>query len=139
MNHDTIKGEMDDFFATIAQEGKSPMSEKKQKKAGAPLKGAISDEHKNFLKTIKQLITSGDIDPYEPKTFLKEDVYNGLSEEWKEKSDLALSNIATLLKQVYELYVSTDTPDESPQYHTMIEQLWEMKQRIEEHYDVFKF
>ena len=130
---------MDDFLATIAQEGKKPLSEKKQKAAGAPLQGALSEEHKHFLETIKQLINTKEIDPYDPKTFLKRDVYDGLSEEWKEKSDLALSNIATLLKQVYELYVRTDTPNESPQYTTMIEQLWEMKQRIEQHYDVFKF
>ncbi|MDD3897234.1 MAG: hypothetical protein PHU04_05375 [Candidatus Peribacteraceae bacterium] len=130
---------MDDFLSTIAQQGKTPLSEKKQKQAGAPLQGALSNEHKQFLQTIKQLIASGEINVEEPKTFLKKDVYDGLSEEWKEKSDLALSNIAMLLKQMYELYVRTDTPNESPQYRTMIEQLWEMKQRIEEHHDVFKF
>ena len=130
---------MDDFLSTIAQQGKTPLSEKKQKAAGAPLQGTLSNDHKQFLETIKQLIASGEINVNEPKTFLKKDVYEGLSEEWKEKSDLALSNIATLLRQMHEFYVRTDTPNESPQYRTMIEQLWEMKQRIEEHYDVFKF
>ncbi len=130
---------MDDFLATMAQGGKHPLSEKKQKQAGAPLQGTLSNEHKQFLETIKQLIASGEIDPYKPETFLKRDVYDSLSEEWQDKSDLALGNIATLLKQMYELYVRTDTPNESPQYRTMIEQLWEMKQRIEEHHDVFKF
>jgi len=130
---------MDDFLTTMAQQSARPLSEKKQKAAGAPLQGTLSGEHRQFLETVKQLIASGEIDVNEPKTFLKRDVYDSLSDEWKDTSDLALSNIATLLKQMYELYVRTDTPNESPQYRTMIEQLWEMKQRIEQHYDVFKF
>jgi methylaspartate ammonia-lyase len=130
---------MDDFASAIAQSAKNPLSEKEQKHAGTPVQGSLSPAHREFLQTIKQLIESKAIDPYTPKTFVKTDVYTELSEEWQDKTDLALMNIADLMKQLYELHIRTDTPDESPQYRTMIEQLFEMKQRIEQHHDVFKF
>jgi len=130
---------MGNFATTIAEQSGKPMPEKKQKKAGQPTKGSLDEEHRNFLRNLKELITAGEIDLGNPRTFLKKEVYDNLSEEWKEQADLALMNIATLLRQVYELYIRTDTPDESPQYQTMIEQLWQMKQRIEEHHDAFKF
>lgn len=128
---------MADFVKTMAQGG--IISEEDQKKTGAPITGTLAPEHRKFLENVKHLIQSGAIDPYDPKTFLKQEVYATLEEPWLEKIDLALLNIAGLLKQLYELYISTNTPDESPQYQTMIEELWEMKQRIEAHHDVFKF
>jgi methylaspartate ammonia-lyase len=130
---------MADFHTTIAQSARKPMSDSAQEKAGKPLEGTLSAEHRAFLKSIRELIERKEIDPYTPKTFIRMEVYGELSEEWQDKTDLALMNIADLLKQLYELYIRTDTPNESPQYQTMIEQLFEMKQRIEQHHDVFKF
>src|SRR3989344_6174650 len=110
-----------------------------QKKAGAPIGGQMDDKHREFLKLIKSLIESGEIDPNDPKSFIKEDVFASMPEEWQDNTDLTLLNIAGLLKQIYDLYISKQTHDEAPQYQTMIEQLWQMKQRVEDHYDVFKF
>lgn len=115
-----------------------PLSDDDQKKAGAPIAGKLEDEHLNFLKNVKKLVDSGEIDPYDPKSILRQDVYEKLDQEWIDKTDMALSSIARLLQKIYELYISKQTPDESPQYRTMIEDLWQMKQRIEEHHDVFK-
>lgn len=115
-----------------------PLTDEEQKSAGAPIQGKLEDEHLNFLKTIRCLTESGEIDPYNPKSLLKEEVYSKLDQEWIDKTDMALINISRLLQKIYELYISKHTPDESPQYQTMIEDLWQMKQRIEEHHDVFK-
>ena len=128
---------MADFSQQIAAGHTLTVDE--QKKAGAPIGGQMDQKYRDFLKLIKSLIESGEIDPYVPSTFLKHDVFASMPEEWQDKTDLTLQNIAGLLKQVYELYISKQTPDEAPQYQTMIEQLWQMKQRVEEHYDVFKF
>lgn len=117
----------------------APLSEEAQKKAGAPIKGDMSDEHKNFCKTITKLFENGEIDVTKPETFLKKNVYDTLSPELKSKTDLAMLNIATLLEHIYGFYKSKQTPDSCPQLATMIEQLWEMKQRIEKDADVFKF
>ncbi len=128
---------MTSFAQQVASSGSLTHAE--QKDAGAPIQGKMDDKYKDFLINIKKLVESGEIDINVPKSFLKMDVYESLPEQWQDKSDLALSNIGSLLKQIYEFYISKETPDESPQYQTMIISLWQMKQSIEEHYDVFKF
>jgi hypothetical protein len=129
--------DMADFAKTMAQQ--ADLSEAAQVKAGAPIAGDMGDEHKRFAVTISTLLESGKIDVTKPETFLNQSVYDGLNQEWKSKTDLAMVNIATLLGHIYDFYKSKQTPDACPQLATMIEQLWEMKQRIESHADVFKF
>jgi len=128
---------MADFNSIMAQ--KQNLSEDDQKKAGAPVSGGIGDKYKEFLKTVIGLIDSGEINVLDPQSFLNKDVYDGLDEGWKEQTDLALVNITQQLRMIDEFYRSKKTPDESPQLETMIEQLWQTKQRIEETHDVFKF
>lgn len=130
-------GVMSDFATSMANP--PPLSEAEQKKAGTPMGGDMGDEHKNFCKTITKLFESGEINVTQPETFLNRDVYDKLEPEWKAKTDLAMLNIATLLEHIYGFYKSKQTPDACPQLQNMIEQLWEMKQRIESHADVFKF
>jgi methylaspartate ammonia-lyase len=109
-------------------------------KAGKAAGGAMGDEHTNFVKLISGMITSGEINPFQPETFFHMDVYNALSEESKQKVDLATINIADQLRHVADFYLSKQTPDASPQLQTMIEQLWQMKERVESvHGDVYKF
>lgn len=128
---------MADFATTMANP--TNLSEAAQVKAGAPLTGDMGDEHKRFAVTISTLLESGSIDVTKPETFLNQSVYDQLDQEWKGKTDLAMMNIATLLSHIYDFYKSKQTPDACPQLATMIEQLWEMKERIETHADVFKF
>ena len=127
---------MADFHTTIKKHAKKSLTEEDQKKATAPVKGDVSEEHKNFLVTLEKLLDKGEIDPAEPKTFLKQDVYEDLSEEWKEKVDISLVNIANQIRLIQD---TRAVEGESIHLQTMVEQLWEMKQRIEEHYDAFKF
>lgn len=129
---------MADFSTYIAQQ--TSLTEEQQKKAGQPIPGDMDDDHKNFCKTISTLLESGAIDVTKPETFLNQSVYDALPDEWKAKTDLVVVNMATLLDHIYGFYKSKQTPDACPQLATMIEQLWEMKQRIEAHgHDVFKF
>lgn len=128
---------MTDFAQKVSSA--TDLTNEEQKKAGMPVKGKIGDEHKAFLKTFIDMIDSKKIDPYDPKTFLKKDVYDALDQEWKDKTDLALINIANQVRIIYEYHTSKDTPNDAPQLQTMVEQLWEMKERIEEHYDCFIF
>jgi hypothetical protein len=128
---------MADFAKTMAQT--NDMSEADQKRAGQPVIGDMGDEEKSFCVTITKLFESGAIDVTKPESFLNKDVYDRLDPEWKTKTDLSIGNIAILLNHIYGFYKSKQTPDACPQLATMIKQLWEMKQRIEIHADVFKF
>ncbi len=128
---------MADFATQMA--ATTDMSEAAQKKAGAPMGGDMGKAHKEFAKNISELLESGAIDVTKPESFLNKDIYDGLEQEWKAKVDLSMMNIATLLGHIYDFYKSKQTPDACPQLANMIEQLWEMKERIESHADVFKF
>lgn len=128
---------MADFAKTMANP--ASLSEAAQMKAGAPMTGDMSDEHKVFAENIAKLLESGAIDVSRPESFLNTAVYDALDDEWKTKTDMVMVNIAILLGHIYTFYRSKQTPDACPQLATMIEQLWEMKQRIESKADVFKF
>lgn len=128
---------MTDFTTLMGTNGNLP--EEKQKQAGKAIAGDMDDEHADFLKTIIGMLDRKEIDASDPQTFLKHDVYDALSEEWRDKVDLALMNLAEQLRLIEGFYRSTHTPNASPQLQTMIEQLWQMKQRIEKEHDVFKF
>ena len=128
---------MTDFYDQVA--AAKDLTHEDQKKAGAPVAGNIGSDHRDFLKSIKKMLDSGEIDPYEPKSLLKMDIYDGLGEMWQDKTDLALHNIANQLRLIADFLASAETPAESPQLQTMVEQLWQSKQQIEEHHDVFKF
>jgi hypothetical protein len=128
---------MADFASAMTSP--ATLSDAAQKKAGAPIPGDMGEEHKHFAETVSKLLESGSIDVTKPESFLNPNVYAALSDEWKAKTDLIIVNIATLLTHIHEFYRSKQTPDACPQLATMIEQLWEMKQRIEVHADVFKF
>jgi len=128
----------DDYHAQMAaHQGK--VSDDEHKKAGQPVSGSMSDEHKQFVETLMNLVETKKIDPLNAQTFLNQDVYDSIPEEWKDKTDMSLVNIAHQIRQIADFWKSNETPEESPQLETMVEHLWQMKQKIEEHYDVFKF
>ncbi len=128
---------MKDFMSTI--QGQPELSEEQQKKVGQSVGGKMGDEHEKFVQTILRMLDNHEIDVTKPETFLKLEVYNRLDEGWRGKVDLALVNIASMLNHIVEFRLSKKTPDESPELQSMIEHLWQMKQRIEETHDVFKF
>ena len=110
----------------------------KEEGLGKPQAVSLTDEHSSFLDTVIKLIDDGKIDTKDPQSFIKSDVYNGLSDEWKAKTDQAVPNIITLLEHVMDLH-SREEEDASAEMKNLIETLWQAKQRIEEHADVFIF
>ncbi len=112
------------------------LPEAAQVKAGEPLAGKLDAEHARFLETLTELLDGGSIDTYQPQTFLKPDVYGALDEEWQDKVTLTLQNLAGLIRQIDDL---RKQPGEHAHMENLVEQLWQMKQRIEEHHDVFVF
>ena len=125
-------------FATTMQ-NPADLSEDEQKKAGKPVQGDMGDRHKKFVSDLARMIEEGNIDPLKIETFLNKDVYDSIDHDLRVKTDLALPNIATLLTHIIGFYKSKQTPDACPQLETMIESLWDMKERIEQFADVFKF
>lgn len=127
---------MPDYAQTMADQ--TPVSTEDQKKMGQAKSGKMGDEHNEFLNAILAMLDKGEIDAYVPQSLLNKAVYNSLNDEWKGKTDLTLVNIATQLQNIVIFRQSKHTPDEAPILEQMIEELWQMKQRIEDHYDVFK-
>ena len=128
---------MADFSAAIRQHKDLP--EDAQKKAGQAISGKMNPEHYEFLKLVTGLLKSEKLNVYKTQTFFQE-AYTKLDEQKKAQVDLATVNIADLLRHIADFYLSTQTPDESPQLMTMIDQLLQMKKRVESKYgDVYIF
>lgn len=110
-----------------------------QVQAGKAIEGEMSQQTADFLQTVVELIKSGKIDPLRTDTFLKIEVYEGLDPEWRAKTDLAIMNIGHQLERIKSFYDSKTTPNSSPHLEQMIQELWAMKERIEQKADVFVF
>lgn len=128
---------MNDFHALLKKHG--ALSEEKQKAVGKAKDGKMNKKHADFLKDLLDLIKKGTIDPMLPESFINKKVYDTMPQEWKGKVDLGLINMAHQIQKIAEFYGSKETPNASPELQNMIEHLWQMKQRIEEKYDAFKF
>ncbi|MFA6522972.1 MAG: hypothetical protein WCS85_01225 [Candidatus Peribacteraceae bacterium] len=116
------------------------LSEEAQKKAGQSPAGPMGDEHTNFVKTISRMITEGEINVYETSTFYNSGAYEAIKEGDRGTVDLSMVNIASLLKHIADFYLSKKTPDAAPQLQQMIEELWQMKAKLEAKYgDILKF
>ena len=127
----------DDFVQKIQKQGQ--LTEEEERTAGKPVEGPMEEEYSRFLTTITALIDKGEIDVRNPESFLNQDIYNKLDEEWRDRTDLTLVNMADQLRLVVSFYKDTNTPNACPQLQTMVAQLWQMKQSIEKEHDVFKF
>lgn len=129
---------MPDFTTAIAQFGNAGQDQIRA--AGKAISGTMRPDLEAFLVVLLDLLKRKEIDPSDPQTFLKHEVYDKLPEEWRDNTDLALLNIADLLRIVLDFRLRRDTPDASPHLETMLDQLLHMKQSIEGNgYDVFKF
>jgi len=128
---------MADFNDLIQKHSDLPVEE--QVKAGKPIHGEMDAKPEEFLQQLMVLLDRKEIIASDAQSMLKRDVYDALPQEWKDQVDLALTNIAEQVRLIEDFYRSEETPNASPQLQTMIEYLWQMKQRIEKTHDVFKF
>lgn len=128
---------MTDFGSLMQNPASLPEDE--QRKAGQAIGGQMDTKYESFLKDLIGLLDRKEITASDPQSMLKHEIYDALDEQWKDKVDLALVNVADQVRLIENFYRSKETPNESPHLQTMIEHLWVMKQRIEETHDVFKF
>lgn len=115
------------------------MPEDEQRKAGQAIGGDMNPQHAAFLQELIGMLDRKEIVASDAQSMLNHEVYDALDEQWKDKVDLALVNVADQVRLIEDFYRSTETPNSSPQLQTMIDHLWQMKQRIEATHDVFKF
>ncbi|MEI8230092.1 MAG: hypothetical protein WCG83_03050 [Candidatus Peregrinibacteria bacterium] len=115
------------------------LTDEQQKKIGQSVPQKMDDKHEAFMKEILRLIEKKEIELGKPHTFVNEAVFATLSESEQDQVDVALFNIVNLLTRIVEFRVSKHTPDESIELQSMIEHLWQMKERIEVKHDVLKF
>jgi len=117
--------------------GRDP-KESDQVALGKPQKTVLQDDHASFLNEIIALIDSGKVDTKNPNSFINDDVYNGLPQELKAKADMGLPNIISLLERIMDLHAREES-NESFEMKNLIDTLWQAKERIEKHADVFIF
>ncbi len=129
---------MASFHDTIASHQGTALPHGTQVKLGAPQPGSLADDHKNFIKIIVDLLESQKLNPADPSTFIKTDVYDRLTPEIRALTDRSLPNICSLLHYIYELHYRKE-PDDSAEMKAFIESLWQAKRRVEQHADVFVF
>ena len=128
----------DDVTKTlIGSEKPASVPEEVQKQTAQPLAGQVQGDHSEFMKQLFELIDTGVINTKDPSTLLKKEVYNELNDEWKDKVDLALINMAQQIERIDE-YRKQDAQD-AVHLQVMVDHLWQMKERIEEHQDAFVF
>lgn len=101
-----------------------------------PLSGAaMSEEDQAFLNLILGKIEDKTINLYSPSSLLNNPVYDALSEMEKGKAD---QNAMILLTRIRELYDLTRVSKEpSYQLSNMVDSLRLIKNRMEEHGDLF--
>lgn len=128
---------MPDYADAMANPPK--LSEKKQVEMTKSDPQPMPDTHNDFIQKILKLVEQGVIDPLKPETLVNDDAYNKLNDEWQAKVDLASVNMAHQLQLIIDFYKSRHTPNESAELQNLIDYLWEMKQRIKEHEEVFTF
>lgn len=128
---------MTDFVAQMKSGANLTLEE--QKSAGAPIGGDMSAKHKKFVHDLSLLIEKGSINPDNVETFIHRPEYEKLDDTVRGIVDRSLPNIATLLRYIVDFYRSKQTPDACPQLQTMIDQLWEMKERVEANGDILTF
>jgi len=126
------------FHDTIAGHQGTVIPHTNQVKLGTPAPASLGDDHKTFINVIVQLLESGRIHPDRPSTFIKQDVYDAAPHDVQALTDRSLPNICSLLHYIYELHYRKE-PDDSAEMKALIESLWQAKQRVEKHADVFFF
>ena len=115
------------------------LSDEQQKKIGQSVPQKMDDKYETFMKEILRLIEKKEIELGKPHSLINEAIFATLSESEQDQVDVALFNISNLLTRIVEFRVSKHTPDESIELQSMIEHLWQMKERIEVKHDVLKF
>jgi len=108
-----------------------------QQKLNQPLSGdALAKEHADFLDLLIAKLEKKELDPLVPATLYNRPVYDKLSENEQEKTDLTAINLMGVIRQIEQLWKLEHA--KSFQIQNLVETVWQMKSRFEElHGDVY--
>jgi hypothetical protein len=98
--------------------------------AALPDSAGATKEEEDFLKMLTSKLESGEIDPLNTASLYNKIVYDHLSEEEKEKTDLTALNLMSILKQIQILW--KQSPTATFQIKNLVETVHQMKSRFEE-------
>lgn len=114
------------------------VDDKTQKMINTPLKKDLKlDENKQtFIKLLLEKIENKTINPHVLKTLYNKDIYEKLSEEEQEKTDLVGHNILSIIRQIEQLWKLDHK--ESFQIDNLVDSIYQMKSKTEEKFgDVY--
>lgn len=128
---------MPSFDHAVQVFGKTVFRPEEHARINAPVKRQLPQTHQIFLRDLLRLIDAGTIDPDVPMTFTRTSVYDKLSLPLRALVDRSLPNISSLLRRIIALHVQGH--DATVQMEGLIAHLFQIKERIEAHADVFTF
>jgi hypothetical protein len=109
-----------------------------QQKLNQPLADdtGFNEGHEEFLKMLIGKLESGEINPYNIETLHNKAVYDKLSEEEKDATDLTGLNIAAVIRQIQQLWKIEQRA--TFQIQNLVETVFQMKSKFEaKHGDVY--
>jgi len=109
-----------------------------QQELNAPLQddSGFNAGHEDFLKMLIGRVNSGEIDTLNIQTLYNKPVYEKLSEEETEATDLTAVNIMGIIRQIEKLWELEKKP--TFQIQNLVETVYQMKSKFEEkHGDVY--
>jgi len=96
----------------------------------------FNEGHEDFLKMLIKKLESGEINPYDIKTLHNKVVYDKLSDENKEETDLTALNLMGIIRQIEQLWKIENKA--TFQIQNLVETVFHMKFKFEQkHGDVY--
>ena len=114
------------------------VDDKTQQELNKPLKDdtGFNEGHEEFLKMLIKKLESGELNPHSPATLYNRVVYDKLSEEEQEKTDLTAINLMSLIRQIETVWKLDQSA--SFQNQNLVEGVFQMKSKFEDlHGDVY--
>jgi hypothetical protein len=124
------------FITTLTQHSELPEGE--QMAAGQVIAGKLSTKHQAFLEQLFNLLDNKSVDPYIPSTCLHQQTYDQMTEEQQDAIDMELQTICSQLRLIQNMREQSNGT-ENIHLTSLVEQLWDMVNRIEVENDIFKF
>ncbi|MEK9132186.1 MAG: hypothetical protein AAB606_00545 [Patescibacteria group bacterium] len=114
------------------QSGQNQIDPETQKRLNQPLvnPNGLSPEDQAFLSLVMSKVDKGEINLLSPSTLLNQAVYDALPEEQQGKVDYDAVNLATTLRNIYDLWKLEQKP--TFQIENLVRQVRLTKERLEQ-------
>jgi hypothetical protein len=114
------------------------VDDKTQRRLNSPLRkgSGLHNKQADFMTKLIEKLDNEQIDPLHPATLFNYAVYDKLSEEDQDKTDLSAVNLMGIVKQIKVLWDLNH--EQSFQLQNLVDTVFAMKSKFEEEYgDVF--